>query len=68
MGRGIGKRLVYEACKYQSERGYEYALIGSIVEASLVMFGKLGGEVLKNALAVRPTFTYNINVMKVGFK
>jgi ribosomal protein S18 acetylase RimI-like enzyme len=43
MGRGIGKRLVYESCKYQMERGYQHAIIGSIVEVSLHMFTKMGG-------------------------
>lgn len=64
MGKGIGKRLVYEACRYQCKRGYQHCIIGSIVEASFVMFKKLGGEVLRNVEAVRPTFTYQINIIK----
>ncbi len=33
-----------------------------------MMFTKLGGEMLRVAEAVRPTFTYQINIMKNNFR
>jgi hypothetical protein len=68
MGKGIGKTLVYEASKYLNGWGYQYAIVGSIVKPSLVMFTKLGAEILRSVEAIRPTFTYQINILKNDFR
>lgn len=68
MRKGLGRQLVYEACKYQFERGYRYVIAGSVVEPSFRLLTKLGGEVLKHIEAVMPTFTCQINIIKNDFK
>lgn len=30
-GKGIGNRLLYEACKYQATQGYQFAILCSVV-------------------------------------
>jgi hypothetical protein len=68
MGKGIGKTLAYEASKYLNGWGYQYAIVGSIVKPSLVMFTKLGAEILRSVEAIRPIFTYQINILKNDFR
>lgn len=61
-------RLVYEACKYQLAKGYEHSVIIAIVDASLRLFISLGGELLSHYEEQRPTFLFQVNIVKNDFR
>ena len=47
--------------------GIPVAIAGAKTKPSFEMFTKLGGEILRTAQAVRPTFSYPIVLIKNDF-
>lgn len=68
MGKGLGKRLVYEASRYLFEQGYRFSISGTLVNISFNLFKGLGGEILIYEKADRGHFYYDINILKNDLK
>lgn len=64
MGKGLGKKIVYETSKYLISKGFKYSFETVSTNAALCLFQNLGGEIISQSDFHSEKKTFTIYLLK----